>query len=137
MLAKKSGKKMKQITREMLRIYKPISNLDWLNYKLVKKDLTFHHIVKKVDGGKEIITNGALLMPIPHQYLHIIEYKDWKTYKHINDLFRIINDQRYEPTKEQRETIEYMLLEFEAKHKDERTSKGKKLIKLEYLDRHL
>ena len=128
---------MKQITREMLRIYKPISNLDWLNYKLVKRDLTFHHIVKKVDGGKEIITNGALLMPIPHQYLHIIEYKDWKTYKHINDLFRIINDQRYEPTKEQRETIEYMLLEFEAKHKDERTSKGKKLIKLEYLDRHL
>ena len=128
---------MKQITREMLRIYKPISNLDWLNYKLVKKDLTFHHIVKKVEGGKEIITNGALLMPIPHQYLHIIEYKDFKTYKHINDLFRIINDQRYEPTKEQRETLEYILQEFEYKHKDDRTSRGKKLIKIEYLDRHL
>ena len=27
---------MKQITREMLKIYKPISNMDWLNYKLVK-----------------------------------------------------------------------------------------------------
>ena len=123
---------MKQITREMLRIYKPISNLDWMNYKLVKKDLTFHHIVKKTDGGKQIITNGALLMPIPHQYLHIIEYKDWKTYNHINALFRIINDQQYEPTPEQREAIEYMLLEFEAKHENDKTAKGKKLIKQEY-----
>lgn len=128
---------MKQITREMLRIYKPISNLDWLNYKLVKRELTFHHIVKKCDGGREIITNGALIMPIPHQYLHIIEFKDWKTYKHINDVFRLINDQKYEPTQEQRETLEYILQEFETKHKDDRTSRGKRLIKIEYLDRHL
>lgn len=128
---------MKQITREMLRIYKPISNLDWLNYKLVKKDLTFHHIVKKCEGGKEVITNGALIMPIPHQYLHIIEFKDWKTYKHINDLFRIINDQEHEPTPEQREAIEYMLLEFEIKHENDRTAKGKKLIKEEYKKRYL
>ena len=128
---------MKQITREMLRIYKPISNLDWMNYKLIKKDLTFHHIVKKVDGGREIITNGALLMPIPHQYLHIIEFKDWKTYKHINDLFRIINDQQFEPTMEQRETLEYILQEFEKKHENDKTSRGKKLIKLEYKERYL
>lgn len=128
---------MKQITKEMLRIYKPISNLDWLNYKLVKKDLTFHHIVKKCEGGKEIITNGALLMNTGHQYLHIIEFKDFKTYKHINDIFRIVNDQQYEPTKEQRETLEYILQEFEIKHKNDRNSKGKKLIKLEYLQRNL
>ena len=128
---------MKQITREMLRIYKPLSNLDWLNYKLVKKDLTFHHIVKKAEGGKEVISNGALLMPIPHQYLHIIEFKDWKTYKHINDLFRIINDQQFEPTQEQREAIEYMLLEFEKKHDNDKTAKGKKLIKQEYKQRYL
>ena len=60
---------MKQITKEMLRIYKPISNLDWMNYKLVKRDLTFHHIVKREEGGKEEISNGALIMPIPHQCL--------------------------------------------------------------------
>lgn len=128
---------MKQITREMLRIYKPISNLDWMNYKLVKRDLTFHHILKKAEGGKEEITNGALIMPIPHQYLHIIEFKDWKTYKHINEIFRIINDQRYEPTKDQREAIEYMLLEFEIKHENDKTAKGKKLIKEEYKKRYL
>ena len=128
---------MKQITREMLKIYKPISNMDWLNYKLVKKDLTFHHIVKKVNGGFEEISNGALLMPIPHQYLHVIEYKEWKTYKHLNDMFRIINDQRHEPTQEQREIIECILQDFEYKHKDDRTTKGKMLIKPEYKKRVL
>lgn len=128
---------MKQITREMLKIYKPISNMDWLNYKLVKKDLTFHHIVKKVNGGFEEISNGALLMPIPHQYLHVIEFKEWKTYKHLNDMFRIINDQRHEPTLEQREIIECILQDFEYKHKDDRTTKGKRLIKPEYKKRVL
>lgn len=128
---------MKQITREMLKIYKPISNMDWLNYKLVKKDLTFHHIVKKVNGGFEEISNGALLMPIPHQYLHVIECKEWKTYKHLNDMFRIINNQRHEPTLEQREIIECILQDFEYKHKDDRTTKGKMLIKPEYKKRIL
>lgn len=128
---------MKQITKEMLKIYKPISNLDWLNYKLVKNDLTFHHIVKREFGGKEEITNGALLMNAGHQYLHIIEYKDINTYNAINKMFRYINNQKYEPTMEQREIIEYLLLEFENQHIEDKNAKGKKLIKREYLDRHL
>lgn len=132
---KKGGVTLKQITKEMLRIYRPVSGFDWMNYKLVKKDVTFHHIVKKCDGGREWIENGALLMPEPHQYLHIIEFKDWKTYKHINDIFKMVNEQRYEPTEEQREAIECMLQDFEYKHRDDRTSKGKKLIKSEYLKR--
>ena len=64
----------------MLKIYVPYSNMDWLNYKLVRKDLTFHHIRKREDGGKATIDNGALLMPVGHQYLHLIEYKDIETY---------------------------------------------------------
>ena len=128
---------MTQITREMLRIYKPYSNMDWMNYKLVKKDLTYHHIIKKCEGGKRIISNGALLMPIAHQYLHIIEFKDYKTYKYINDIFKLVNKQEYEPTKDQRETIEYLLLQFENKHKFDKTSKGKQLIKKEYTERNL
>ncbi len=119
----------------MLKIYKPYSHLDWLNYKLVKKDLTFHHIVKKCDGGREELSNGALIMPVGHQYLHIIEYKDYKTYKHINDVFKMVNKQEYEPTKEQREALEYILRQFEEKHKYDKTSKGKMLIKKEYLER--
>ena len=39
---------MKSITREMLKVYKPYSHLDWMNYKIVRKeDITFHHIMKR------------------------------------------------------------------------------------------
>lgn len=128
---------MTKITREMLKIYIPYSNLDWLNYKLVKKDLTFHHIVKRADGGKKIISNGALLMPVGHQYLHLIEFKEYKTYKYINEIFQLVNKQEYEPTREQRETIEYLLTQFEKRHKNDKTSKGKQLIKPSYTQRNL
>jgi hypothetical protein len=52
---------MKQITREMLKIYQPLSNMDWMNYRLVRKDLTAHHILKKEDGGRLEQCNIALL----------------------------------------------------------------------------
>lgn len=126
---------MKQITKEMLRIYKPYSNLDWLNYKLVKKDVTFHHIQKRVDNGKREINNGALLMPIAHEYLHLIEYRDIDTYIAINQIFKFVNQQMREPTKEQREILEYLLKTFESKHKWDKNSKGKILIQRKYLER--
>lgn len=129
---------MKQVTKEMLKIYRPVSNLDWLNYRIVRKsDLTFHHIQKRCDGGKEVIENGALLLTIPHQYLHIIEYRDKETYIAINKMFEYINQQRYEPTEEQRLIIEYLLRSFEDKHKEDKSSKGKSLIKHKYLERGL
>lgn len=52
---------MKPIAREMLRIYKPISDMDWMNYKLVRKNVTCHHIVKREDGGRLEQSNIALL----------------------------------------------------------------------------
>ena len=128
---------MVAITREMLHIYKPLSNMDWMNYRLVRKDLTFHHIVKREDGGKRIIENGALLMPVAHQYLHLIEYKDIETYEAINKIFRYVNQQQYEPTREQREIIEYLLTEFEKIHKWDKNSKGKPLIQYKYKKRCL
>lgn len=126
---------MNSIKKEMLKIYKPISGLDWLNYRLVKKDLTYHHILKKSDGGKETIENGALLMPISHQYLHLIECKDIETYNAINKLFSYINMQRHEPTIQQRVYIDYLLSEFERVHKWDKGSKGKLIIKRKYLER--
>lgn len=128
---------MDLVKKEMLKIYKPISNLDWMNYKLVKKDITYHHIVKKEHGGLKTIDNGALLMPSGHEYLHLIEFKDIDTYIAINKIFRFINDQQYEATREQREIIEYLLQKFEEKHIEDKTSKGKKLIKYKYLERSL
>lgn len=126
---------MKQVTKEMLKVYVPYSNMDWMNYKLVKKDLTFHHIQKREHGGKEIIENGALLMPLSHQYLHLIEYKDIDTYIAINKIFSFVNSQGCEPTKEQREIVEYLLREFESVHRWDKGSKGKLLIKHKYLER--
>ena len=55
---------MNRVTKEMLKIYKPLSNLDWMNYKLVRRDVTFHHIRKAEHQGKRVVSNGALLMPV-------------------------------------------------------------------------
>ena len=127
---------MKKDLIQMLEIYKPVSGLDWMNYKLVRKDITFHHIVKRSSGGRRDIDNGALLMGnTAHPYLHIIEYKDIETYNALNKIFKFINQQRHEPTTEQREIIEYLLREFEYKHRWDKSSKGKLLIKQKYLER--
>lgn len=126
---------MKKITREMLKIYKPYSNMDWLNYKLVKEDMTAHHIVKKSDGGLLKIENIAPLRSISHNYLHLIEYKDIETYIAINKMFKYVNQQRYEPTLEQRQIIEYFLEQFEKEHIRDKNAKGELLIKHKYLDR--
>jgi len=126
---------MKQITKEMLKIYKPISGLDWMNYKLIRNDMTAHHILKKCDGGKLEISNICPLRSVSHQYLHLIECKDIETYVALNKMFKFINQQRYEPTDEQREIIEYLLQEFEKVHRWDKGSKGKLLIQHKYLER--
>lgn len=126
---------MDGIVREMLKIYKPISNLDWMNYKLIKTNISYHHCIKKCNGGKRTIENGALLMPISHQYLHLIECKDLDTYIAINKIFMFVNEQQHEPTKEQREIVEYLLREFERVHKWDKNSKGKLVLQRKYLKR--
>lgn len=126
---------MNRVTKEMLKIYKPLSHLDWMNYTLVKKDITYHHIQKHENGGKRTIENGALLMPVAHQYLHLIECKDNDTYVAINKIFKYVNEQRYEPTREQREIVEYLLREFESVHRWDKGSKGKLLLQRKYLER--
>ena len=124
--------RLKNITREMLKIYKPYSNLDWMNYRLVKKDLTAHHIKKRENGGRLVKENIALLNSTSHNYLHLIEFKDFDAYVTINKIFKFVNLQTHEPTKEQREIIEYLLSEFEKSHEEEKNAKGKILIKEEY-----
>lgn len=124
------GRKRKGITAEMLRVYK--SELDWMNYKVVRKDMTAHHIIKREHGGRLEWDNVALLMPVSHQYLHLIECKDINTYVKLNKIFKMINTQRDAPTKAQRELVEYLLCEFERMHQKDRNSEGKILIRREY-----
>lgn len=122
----------------MLKIYKPISGLDWLNYKLVKEKISYHHCIKRSDGGKRTIENGALLMrDTAHPYLHLIEILDIDTYNAINKIFQVVNDQRCEPTLDQRQVLECLLQQFETEHRWDKGRKGKLLIKREYLRRGL
>ena len=123
------------IKQEMLKIYKPVSHLDWMNYKLVKTEVTYHHIQKESDGGKKTVENGALLMPIAHQYLHLIENMELETYVRLNEIFKQINGQRHEPTPEQRAMVEYILQVFESVHRWDKGNKGKILIQHKYLKR--
>lgn len=77
----------------------------------------------------------AVLNPNAHEYLHIIEYKDFNTYLAIQKMLEIINKQQSRPTKEQYEIINYLLEEFEKEFENAKTSKGKPLIKYKYLER--
>lgn len=127
---------MRAITRDMIKIY----NLDhtcFMGYKLNHNNATFHHIVKKENGGLLTIDNGAVLTDIAHNYLHIIEYKDLDIYIALNKMFQIINKQQDKPSKEQYQIINTLLAMFEEKHKDDKTSRGKKLIQHKYLDREI
>ena len=126
---------MKEIVKEMLKIYKPISNLDWLNYKITRNKLTAHHIIKREHGGKLEMNNIALLVDVSHQYLHLIEHKDYDTYIALNKILKMINEQQHEPTQEQRELVEYLLTEFERVHKWDKGSKGRLIIQKKYLER--
>lgn len=124
---------LRKLKQEMLKIYR--SDLDWMNYRLVKKDVTQHHIVKREHGGRLEWDNIALLMPTAHQYLHLIECKDIDTYVALNKTFKMINSRRDAPTDAQRELVEYLLCEFEKVHRWDKGSKGKLLIQRKYLER--
>lgn len=127
---------MKEVTKELIKIYKPV-DLDWMNYKVTRQNpLTYHHIVKKEHGGLYTLDNGALLTMTAHQYLHIIECKEVKLFDMLNKMFEIINRQKHAPTPEQRQIIDYLLEEFYQLHKDDKTSKGKRLIKYDYTKRY-
>lgn len=126
---------MNKIVHDMLKIYAPL-DFDWMNYKIVRKDmLTGHHIIKKCNGGPKTQDNMALLIETSHQYLHLIEFKDPESYTLINRVFKEINEQRSAPTPEQRQFIENILLMFEKEHKNDKGSKGKTLIKHKYKQR--
>lgn len=125
---------MKNITREMIKIYN-LDKLCFMGYTL-DRTASYHHIIKREHGGKETIENGAVLNKNAHEYLHIIEYKDYDTFIAINKILKIINNQRDKPTKEQLQIISKLLSMFEEEHRYDKTSKNKRLIKHQYLERY-
>lgn len=125
---------MDSILRTLINIYN-MTDTDWMGYKLQER-YSYHHIVKRCHKGKRTLENGAVLYLSSHSYLHTIEYYDLNKYIYINRILKEINTQRYMPTKEQLQLINYILEEFEKEHDGEISTRGKLLIKEEYKKRN-
>lgn len=115
---------MGNIKLEMAELYN-INEYDWMNYKILN-DLTYHHIIKKEDGGKITVDNGALLTKRAHSYLHQIEKFDPEIYEMINLLLKEINIQGHEPSQKQRKKMDLLLLKFELRNAIRLVETGKK-----------
>lgn len=126
---------MKNITRIMIDQWN-MKDVDWLGYKMTRNNpYTFHHIQKREHGGREIISNGAIITKNPHEYIHLIEIKDLEMYIYLNNILKEINNQGYMPIYRQYKAIDSILSQFEREHCSDRTKKGKLLIKEEYTKR--
>lgn len=126
---------MREVTRDLIRVFQP-KEIDWMGYSIERpQDLTYHHLVKKSDGGLYIFDNGALLSgETSHPYLHLIEAKDYDMFLYINNLLKNINSQRVKPTRNQLLAVRAILEQFEREHCSDRTKKGKQLIKTKYVE---
>lgn len=122
---------MNNTLKTMLKIWK-IQDMDWLGYENTER-YSFHHIIKKCNGGQQVISNGAILHQGSHGYLHTIEYYDLDKYVFINNILKDINTQRSNPTKEQLKQIRYVLLEFQKEYEGKNSSRDKPIIKKEYI----
>ena len=129
---------MKQVTKLMINEFK-IKQLgfDFMGYELQKKDIyTFHHlIIPNREGGAFAIWNGAILCgKSSHPYLHVIEAKDYDMFCYITSEMIDENVKGYLDPKNIR-NIHEILEQFEREHCSDRTKKGKRLIKEEFLRR--
>lgn len=111
-----------------------LKNIDMMGYRFNKNNASYHHlIIPKRYGGEESIENGAILNGrTSHPYLHIVEG--------INlDMFIAITQEIIEQKalgrldKECLKRIDDILNQFEKEHSGKRTSKGKVLIKPEFV----
>lgn len=133
---------MKTVTREMVRLYNLRKlGYDFMGYNIhnVEK-LSFHHlIVPKREcksqglGDGYYKWNGAILVQeTSHDYLHIIERTDRDMFLEITKLM-IEQNKNEKLDLESLRRIREVLLMFEREHAQDTTSKGKKLIKRQYI----
>ena len=137
---------MKPVTEEMIRQYKIMKlRYDFMGYEVSqKKNLSFHHLIiprrnctRLGLGDGYYKWNGAILVQdTSHEYLHIIEQKDY-------DMFLSITSEMIDENvkgridKDNLLRIRDILLQFEKEHFNDKTRKGKKIIKEDYLTRRL
>ena len=109
---------------------------DFMGYKLQKGDIyTFHHlIIPNRYGGPYARWNGAILFSTPHQYLHLIEAKDYDMFCYLTSEMIDMNIKGFLDSSNLRK-IDDILTLFEREHCSARSKKGKLLIKEEYTRR--
>lgn len=130
---------MKEITRQMIKIYK-IKQFDFMGYDIKnKKLLSFHHLIiphresKKYGiGDGYLLWNGAILVQeTSHEYLHTIEHIDYDVFCALSSEMIDMNIKGYLDIQNLRQ-IKDILLYFEREHDRDRNKKGRLLIKREY-----
>ena len=135
---------MREITKEMIEYYKIMKlQIDFMGYDVSKKNtLSFHHLIvphreckQKGLGEGYLWWNGAILnQPTSHDYLHLIEAKDY-------DMFLAITSEMIDQNikgyldRENLLRIRDILEQFEREHSSDRGKKGNLLIKEQYLRR--
>ena len=135
---------MKEITKLMIKKYELMKlGYDFMGYDIINKNnLSFHHlIIPHRDcnamglGEGYLERNGAILnQNTSHDYLHLIEAKDY-------DMFLAITSELIDENVKGHLDIDNLrrihdILEcFEREHSNDRSKKGKVLIKQEYMRR--
>ncbi len=131
---------MKEVTGLMIDMFK-IKEIgyDFMGYRFSNsKTLSFHHlIVPKKYGGKIEVDNGAILVrSSSHDYLHLIEKMDRKSFKYITKEMIEENKKRAIDI-ENLKRIDEILSEFEYKHSDDVFKNGHFVIRDVYTRRLL
>ena len=135
---------MREITKQMIEYYKIMKlGYDFMGYPSLKKNtLSFHHTIvprrncKSMGLGEGYLWwNGAILnQSTSHEYLHLIEAKDY-------DMFLVITSEMIDQNikgyldRENLLRIRDILEQFEREHCSDRSKKGNLLIKDSYLRR--
>jgi hypothetical protein len=118
---------------------------DFMGYTFNRyEELSFHHlIVPKRDckaqglGDGYLFWNGAILkQDTSHDYLHIIERIDRKSFLQITDIMVLENKQR-EIDIDSLKRIREILLKFEYRYQKERTKSGQKVLKRTYINNRI
>ena len=126
---------MKEITKLMIRQFK-IKQLefDFMGFSLQKNDIyTFHHLIipNRNNGPRERWNGSILCGKTSHPYLHLIEAKDYDMFCYITSEMIDMNIKGYLDI-DNLKRINNILKQFEKEHENDRSKKGKILVKEEY-----
>lgn len=107
---------MNNIIGKMVKIY-GLTDYCFMGYKASSESyFTYHHLIKKCEGGPRTVENGAILTREAHRYLNIIEKTEYDIYHLINNILIEINLSKEHPTINHWKRINYLLREYEKLH---------------------